>query len=961
MQPLALNFLGDLSVTRQGELLPLPPSRKTRALLAYLALNPRSFRRDYLCELLWEVPDDPRGSLRWSLSKLRRLVDDADCQRIVADRSHVSFAAEGVSIDALALRALIAKDLSTIPLDDAWCVAEREHTTRAQTALLTEIVQRRQDAPEDALPFARSLATIAPYSESDRASLIRLLVATGRTEEAKQQYALGARMLQEAGAQPTGALARALESARAAAEPAATGRSAPAERRAKRIASDAAEVFGRRAELLQLAGTIESAIEGSEARVLLLRGEPGIGKSRLLRAAADFASRAGAWVLEACAYESESIRPFAIWIDALRQASAEDAARIFGVREGDNRERLLAGLSDLLGTRARGQPVVLLFDDLQWCDESSATALHYVMRTNRQMPVVAIVAARESEIQDNSACQQALAGIRHSRLLTEIALEPLSTDAVRQLIETQAPGVDSKRLAAECGGNPLMAIELARAELSGDEGLSLRELIRERLARLDVDAAELIRWAALLAPRVDIAMLERLTGTDAAAIGRALELAEQQGILQPSEAGYRFSHALVAQCVYSDISPARRRLMHRRVAELLEQATALELEHAADLAHHASQSGDAALAARAMVSAGRLCLRFYANDEALARAQRGLRFAAQLPEGERIRLTIELKDIMLEAAPLDDWEAAAEEYIALAEQALDHGALSHARRGYYMASTVRWLHGQWTGAREEVLQSERVSRGGSDEEHVVGMAEAARCLALLERDLNHADAMLMEAQALASRRRVVHQSLPAALGMLRFHQNQFDEAEELLNQARTLAKSSGDRHSEYQANEYLVMIAIERGDMATGKTRCEALADIGSRLRSGSEAPFARALAAICASALGENAAGLEPALDELRQVDAKHRLAYALTKAATLDLEHDRVGLAIERGEEALANAEILERATDMLLARLVLAQAYRAQGDPEAFDRQRLAIGEFEPGRVAEWARARAAEELA
>jgi len=76
MAALALKFLGDLEIARGSERVELPPSRKTRALLAYLALTGRAFRREHLCELLWEIPDDPRGSLRWSLSKLRRLVDD---------------------------------------------------------------------------------------------------------------------------------------------------------------------------------------------------------------------------------------------------------------------------------------------------------------------------------------------------------------------------------------------------------------------------------------------------------------------------------------------------------------------------------------------------------------------------------------------------------------------------------------------------------------------------------------------------------------------------------------------------------------------------------------------------------------------------------------------------------------------------------------------------------------------
>src|SRR4249920_3851425 len=111
MATLELRFLGDFAVLRDGIALPLPPSKKTRALLAYLCLQPRRFRREQLCELLWEVPDDPLGSLRWSLSKLRRLVDNEQHSRIVADRSTVGIDPAGVTIDVSELRALAAGPL----------------------------------------------------------------------------------------------------------------------------------------------------------------------------------------------------------------------------------------------------------------------------------------------------------------------------------------------------------------------------------------------------------------------------------------------------------------------------------------------------------------------------------------------------------------------------------------------------------------------------------------------------------------------------------------------------------------------------------------------------------------------------------------------------------------------------------------------------------------------------------
>jgi len=990
MAALELKFLGDLAVIRDGQSVALPPSKKTRALLAYLALNRRPFRRERLCELLWEVPDDPRGSLRWSLSKLRRLVDDESRQRIVADRATVEFDATDVAIDVATLKALADDTLEDQPLErlehaavhyrgnpleglelpnfhefDAWCVTERELVTRAQTRVLTALLRRLPQDPERALPHARELARIAPYDEAARAALVRLLLALGRKDQACRQYEVGVRMLREAGAVPTGVLERAWRHRpeTAAPTPAVPGDEVTHSR--TELASAApgsgsvvqAGLIGRDPELLRIAAALADAAAQRGARVVLVSGEPGIGKSSLLEATAALAREAGAVLIEACAYESEAIRPFALWIDALRKFEPDAVDTIFGEGAEANRDRLFGGLGELVARYAQTRPVAILFDDLQWGDESSAAALHYVVRTNRERRVVCILAAREDELRDNTRMLRALRELRQAGLLEELRLGPLDAEAVQELIRTRSPSLDSDRLSRECGGNPLLAIELARAEAAGDNALSLSELVQERLARFDFEGGEVLRWAAVLAPRIDAGTLARATGFDWNRIGEILETAARQSMLMPVHGGLRFSHDLIARSIYAGLSPARRRTMHRRVAELLEQEAALDLERAADLAHHAAQSGDPGLAARAMVSAGRLSLRFFANEDALALARKGLHWVESLPAAERVCLTLELREVMLAAAPLDDWQAAAREYAALAEQALDLGALSHARRGYYMASYVHWMHGQPGGAREGILESERVARGASDEEHIVGMAEAARCLALLERDLPQAEAMLMEARALALRKRLNHYAIPAALGLLRFHANQLDEAVEWFKEARTLAKSAGDRINEYQANEYLVVIEFERGRPESARARCEVLLELGDRLREGSERPFARTMYALCQYAISGVSESLEAALEELRVVDAKHRLAYALTRAALIDLEHRRTELAIARAGEALRHAQVLDRPSEIMLAHVALAHAYRVRDDEPRYREHATAIAELETLRVARWARDRAA----
>ena len=148
---LQVSVLGNLAVMRDGAAMQLPPSKKTRALLAYLAVTARAHSRDRLSALLWPVPDDPRGALRWSLTRLRPLVDEPDCRRIVADRENVGFVFDGVTVDILSVRNLARNGTDAMSTDvlreaaqalevdflegldlpdchefQSWCIGERE-------------------------------------------------------------------------------------------------------------------------------------------------------------------------------------------------------------------------------------------------------------------------------------------------------------------------------------------------------------------------------------------------------------------------------------------------------------------------------------------------------------------------------------------------------------------------------------------------------------------------------------------------------------------------------------------------------------------------------------------------------------------------------------------------------------------------------------------------------------------
>jgi len=220
MPRLAIRCLGALEVARGSALQDLPPSRKARALLGYLVVTGREHSRSRLSSLLWDVADDPRGGLRWSLSRLRALVDDAAAVRLDATRTDVRFVADGADVDVdrvrrdagglaaldvAGLEALVAafrgellEDLDQPELHafQAWLIAERDGFRRIHGEALARLVERLRDQPARAIPHARARLAIAGHDERAHVDLIELLAASGARELAQEQLAASRRQLE---------------------------------------------------------------------------------------------------------------------------------------------------------------------------------------------------------------------------------------------------------------------------------------------------------------------------------------------------------------------------------------------------------------------------------------------------------------------------------------------------------------------------------------------------------------------------------------------------------------------------------------------------------------------------------------------------------------------------------------------------------------------------------------------
>jgi DNA-binding SARP family transcriptional activator len=218
-------MLGHLSVSRGTVDVPLPASRKVRALFAYLAMAPRPVARGALCDLLWEVPNDPRGELRWCLSKIRRIVDGPGRRRVLTPAGHVQLDLSDCRVDAIdVLRAadggiesltvdrqrqlsalyagefLEGLDVDRSPLFDTWLTAQRRRFRGCRTALLEHLA--RCVPGEEAFGYLEQWLQLAPFDPHVHERLLLALAGAGRIREAEEHLAATTRLFEDEGLDP---------------------------------------------------------------------------------------------------------------------------------------------------------------------------------------------------------------------------------------------------------------------------------------------------------------------------------------------------------------------------------------------------------------------------------------------------------------------------------------------------------------------------------------------------------------------------------------------------------------------------------------------------------------------------------------------------------------------------------------------------------------------------------------
>ncbi len=461
---------------------------------------------------------------------------------------------------------------------------------------------------------------------------------------------------------------------------------APAQRTlAAPPAAEAPPLVGRAAEWARL-GRLCDLAAGGNGQAILLAGEPGIGKSRLMAELQRRCRAAGSPVLAARCYEIERAMPYQPVIDVAAQALgcatdqalqklqpvaiAEIAALVPSLHERvpvaalsadfpeARKSRLFTALVQLLITLPGTRPATVTIDDIQWADDASLEFIHYLARQAAARPLLVVAAYRSEELDLQERLALLVESLRREAHVSILPLARLQVEDTRALIEGLAhsafrlPGL-AERLQRETDGNPFFITSMLHALADGEIEPSptgalplpeaLRAAVRSRVGHLSAAARAVLDAAAVLGRRFDFETLESIVPQNGAALLAALEeLVKRRLLREEAEDGfYDFSHDKVREVVYAGIGGARRVTLHRAVAAALESAPREDpRERDAQLAEHYERGHSWEKALRYQLLAAERSQRLFAMRDALQWLDRAVALAETHPEvaGDALRL-----------------------------------------------------------------------------------------------------------------------------------------------------------------------------------------------------------------------------------------------------------------------------------------------------------------------------------
>ncbi len=430
------------------------------------------------------------------------------------------------------------------------------------------------------------------------------------------------------------------------------------------------ELVGRQGELAHMHQQWAKARQG-RARVVLLSGEPGVGKTRLAHELMASVAQAGAAVLRGGCYEYEAMTPYLPFVEALRAyvrsqpagslrqrlgPTAPEIARLAPeidakigplapnptLAPNDERLRLFDNIARFLATLAGDIGLLLFLDDLHWADQATIALLRYLLRNLPNERLLVLATYRDDEMDRTHPLADALLAWHREHIATRLTLGRLSEAETAAMLATlfEQDSVSAEFAEAiyhETEGNPFFTEEVVKSLIEQGqvyregEGwgrravaelaipTSIKEVIGRRLAHLSQTCIETLHAAATLGKTFGFGELAAVSTMDEDALLDALDEASAAQLIRPEGAdSFVFTHDKIRETLVEELNPLRRRRLHQRVGEGLEKLYAAELDgHAADLAYHFVAGHDwrrgLAYSLRAADSAARL----FGHDEAL--------------------------------------------------------------------------------------------------------------------------------------------------------------------------------------------------------------------------------------------------------------------------------------------------------------------------------------------------------
>ncbi|MFZ1754428.1 MAG: BREX system ATP-binding domain-containing protein [Caldilineaceae bacterium] len=715
---------------------------------------------------------------------------------------------------------------------DDWALGERERLRTLYVQALEQLSQLLEDDQRyaEAIDFSQRLLRHEPLQESAYRHLMRLYALAGDRAAALRVYHTCVTTFQrELSVEPSTQTSKAYERLLNLTD-------SP---RTESLAAQQLPFVGRRKEWQQILRAWQRVRQG-KSHLLLINGEAGIGKTRLAEELMNRVRRQGFAAASARSYAAEGTLAYAPVTEWLRSPPLQRAlgqvddiwlvevARLLPeilpqrphlpspgpLQESWQQQRFFEGLARLFAAAAH--PLLLLLDDLQWTDEESLKWLHFLLRSSLSLRVLVVATLRLGELDNEPPLSALLQPLRAAGRLAQIDLGPLTADETTHLAGQMAGSALSThaqaRLFQESEGNPLFLVETLRAGKGGwlaeEEADDLPPfvdrpapsvplppkidaVISARLAQLSAPARQLAGLAAVIGRQFTFALLRAASETDDDALVQALdELWRRRIVREQGEDAYDFSHGHIRAVAYRELSQARLRLLHKRVAGALERLAADRLdETAARLAAHWEGAGDRPRAVHYYLQAGEQALVAYLPRQ----AQRYFAHTLCLAEGHSTKADAYFGRGRALFA-LEKFEPAIHAF----QQALDLMDPTDPRRGkvlYAIADVYSSALYDLAAAEPFIRQARAAAESAQDWETVCQSLSLLGQLHSSQGNLAEEMRLIQQAQAIARRtnNRWREGRTLADLAFLLGQQSGFREAESTARQALALLQETDDK------------------------------------------------------------------------------------------------------------------------------------------------------------------------